>query len=400
MTQLHSLIADGALALGDGYRTKSSELAPDGIPVLRVGDICDGSIEPSFKDRVRSDYRSKMGERISRLGDVVITTKGTVGRVAMVNKDLVEHVYSPQVCYLRVLDRERIDPHWLYYWARSSAFDRQARAVMGQTDMAPYISLGDLRAFTIDLPPIGTQKQTAGVLGAFDDLIHTDRVLSADLDEVFLTLTRRVSLGAPVEPMREHIEVSKGLSYKGAFLADAGRPMMNLANFGLDGRMKPGGTKYYAGEVRPRHILARGDLVIANTDLTQRRELLGRPLLVPSDGATASHHTFIAQTRTRVEKLWVYAQLRLDENRMELAASATGTTVAALPADVLLSLEVPWPAAPILEAWGRQAVTILDAIDDVNDEIVDLALARDELLPLLMGGSVHVHVPEAAERFK
>ena len=62
------------------------------------------------------------GDKISRALDVVVTTKGTVGRIAQVAEGTPTVVYSPQLCYWRVLDHAALDPHILYRWMRSSAF--------------------------------------------------------------------------------------------------------------------------------------------------------------------------------------------------------------------------------------------------------------------------------------
>ncbi|WP_456574685.1 restriction endonuclease subunit S [Blastococcus sp. SYSU D00820] len=157
--------------MSDGYRTKASELGIGGIPILRVAEVLEGVVRPVFKDHVRSEFRPKMRGKTSLPNDVLITTKGTVGRAAMISSTSPEFVYSPQLCVLRALDTQVIDPHWLYCWVRSPQFQAQAHVVAGQTDMAPYINLVDLRSMTIDLPPIETQRAIAEILGVLDEKI-------------------------------------------------------------------------------------------------------------------------------------------------------------------------------------------------------------------------------------
>ena len=53
-------------------------------------------------------------------------------------------------------------------------FALQAGTHKDQTDMAPYVSLRDLRRFRITLPQPEEQRRIAGVLGALDDLIDTN----------------------------------------------------------------------------------------------------------------------------------------------------------------------------------------------------------------------------------
>ena len=169
--KLGDLAGEGKLTINDGYRTSKPELGPQGVPILRVAEVLDGRIEPAFKDFIRDEYRGKFANKTSRAGDIVVTTKGTVGRVAYIQEDHPEFVYSPQVCYFRVLDPGSIDSRWLYHWFRGSGFQSQALSVRGQTDMADYINLTDMRSMSITLPPIDRQRSVAEVLAALDQQV-------------------------------------------------------------------------------------------------------------------------------------------------------------------------------------------------------------------------------------
>ena len=149
---ISKLIDQGVIIIGDGYRTKNSELSTEGIPFARVANINDGfHFEGADYFPVEDLY--KVGNKISRVNDIVFTSKGTVGRFAFVKQDTSQFVYSPQLCFWRVLDEEIILPRFLYYWMQSSEFEAQANSVKGQTDMADYVSLYDQRRMKITLPP-------------------------------------------------------------------------------------------------------------------------------------------------------------------------------------------------------------------------------------------------------
>jgi type I restriction enzyme S subunit len=128
------LINDGILTIGDGYRAKNSELDSTGLPFARVSNINNGF---HFEDAERfpEEDLDKVGEKISYPGDVVFTSKGTVGRFALVRPDVEQFVYSPQLCYWRSLDHKFVDPRFLYYWMHSRVFWLQMQGVKGQTDM-------------------------------------------------------------------------------------------------------------------------------------------------------------------------------------------------------------------------------------------------------------------------
>ena len=79
------LIADGKLAIGDGYRAKNSELGSEGLPFARAGNINEG-FHFEAADRFPEGELGRVGDKVSQPGDVVFTSKGTVGRLAFVSK--------------------------------------------------------------------------------------------------------------------------------------------------------------------------------------------------------------------------------------------------------------------------------------------------------------------------
>ncbi|MFE4058402.1 restriction endonuclease subunit S [Streptomyces sp. NPDC059096] len=149
---LAELAKRGFMALGDGYRTKQSEHGEPGLPILRVADVGHGTITPSFTHYVSDAYRDAMGPKVSQLGDVILTTKGTVGRVALIDSGQPEFVYSPQVCYFRLAESSPVSPLYMLHWFQGKEFWSQAGGLKGQTDMADYLSLRDIRALRITVP--------------------------------------------------------------------------------------------------------------------------------------------------------------------------------------------------------------------------------------------------------
>ncbi|MFG2717437.1 restriction endonuclease subunit S [Streptomyces sp. NPDC048416] len=149
---LAQLVDGGFMDLGDGYRTKQSEHGKPGIPILRVADVGRGIITPSYTHFVSNSYRSSMGPKVSQRGDVILTTKGTVGRVALIEASHPEFVYSPQVCYFRLANESPVSPFYLLHWFQGKEFWSQAGGLKGQTDMADYLSLRDIRSLQITIP--------------------------------------------------------------------------------------------------------------------------------------------------------------------------------------------------------------------------------------------------------
>jgi type I restriction enzyme, S subunit len=158
------LVRQGVLEIGDGYRAKNSELGEPGLPFIRAGNLNQG-IETAGAETLRHDGVTRAGSKVSRPGDVAFTSKGTIGRFARVTEFTGPFVYSPQVCFWRSLNRERLHPSILYCWMQSDDLKSQIAAVAGQTDMAPYVSLRDQREMRVPIFP-ASQPTIAGRIDA------------------------------------------------------------------------------------------------------------------------------------------------------------------------------------------------------------------------------------------
>jgi len=178
-----TLIERGALIVGDGYRAKNDELASSGLPFARAGNINNG-FQFDDADHFPECSLPRVGNKVSQPGDVVFTSKGTVGRVAFVRPDTPRFVYSPQLCFWRSVDKDLIDPRFLYFWMYSHEFFVQYKGVAGQTDMAEYVSLSDQRRMHITLPPLPEQRAIAHILGTLDDKIELNRRMSETLEQM------------------------------------------------------------------------------------------------------------------------------------------------------------------------------------------------------------------------
>ena len=431
--EVEVLLREGALLINDGYRAKNSELSNTGIPFARAGNI-DGGFHFEDADRVPAHTLAKVGLKRSLPGDVVFTSKGTVGRFAFVREGTPEFVYSPQLCYWRAGDVSRIHPRWLFYWMNGREFFLQFKGVAGQTDMAEYVSLRDQRAMKITLPPLAEQKAIASVLGALDDKIELNRRMNAtleamaralfqswfvDFDPVRAKLDGRKPIGldettaalfpdsfqdSPIGPiphawivkdLGEIADFDKGLSYKGEGLAEeGGMPMVNLGCFTGRGLFNANRVKRYTGAYRERHLVRAGDLVIANTDMTQNRVIIGSPAIVPELNGVKeflfTHHVFAVRFKPDADvwRRYAFFTLLKPEFREIAEGFSTGTTVLALPRDGLANYSLCLPPIPLLEAFEKQVGPILATVDANLQQSRTLATLRDTLLPKLLSGKL------------
>lgn len=189
------LEAAGILLVQDGnhgeYRPRREEIVSDGTPHIRAADVsAAGVIDFEGAQRINDVALARIKKGAGARGDVLLTHKGTVGRVARVPAHAPHFVCSPQTTFWRSLDEEQIDQSFLFAYLRSPLFAGQLRARMHESDMAPYVSLTAQRSFSVLLPPIAEQRRIAMVLRALDDKIDSNRRVATLLEETLATVFR------------------------------------------------------------------------------------------------------------------------------------------------------------------------------------------------------------------
>ncbi|WP_410924946.1 restriction endonuclease subunit S [Pseudomonas aeruginosa] len=208
-----------------------------------------------------------------------------------------------------------------------------------------------------------------------------------------------VPKGWEVLPLRQLCAFQKGCSYKGDGLADGeGAYMFNLGCFNEPRVYAFQKVKRYVGDYKPKHQVYPGDLIIANTDMTQQRDILGRPLLVPSGMAPGfiSHHVFKVEVGERFGSQirdFLFFSFQQAVFRERAVGYATGTTVLALPRDALEEHCVVLPSQSLLMAFSDVVSPLLAAIHENEERATLLTQLRDTLLPRLISGQLRL--PEA-----
>ena len=103
---------DGVLLVEDGnhgeYRPRPDEFVDAGVAFIRAADMDTGRVLFESAARINKRARDKITKGIGAPGDVLLSHKGTVGKVALVADDAPPFVCSPQTTFWRTIDRQRL----------------------------------------------------------------------------------------------------------------------------------------------------------------------------------------------------------------------------------------------------------------------------------------------------
>jgi type I restriction enzyme S subunit len=380
------LARENLLEIGAG-RPRSVDLERYPLPILRVADVLDGKIGSSFQDYAAGSYLQVVDPKVSKPGDIVLTTKGTVGRVAMMPAEGPRFAYSPQLCYFRPSTDGPLKPRYLYYWFKSADFWKQADALKSQTDMADFLSLSDIQSLKLRLPLLDRQEGIIDMLGALDDKIAVNERIAATAEDLALVLAsdekwaKRLPLGEISSLMKEQADPQA--------LPDDLVDHFSLPAFDSGKsaeRVSPGVIKSNKFLVKTPAVL----LSKLNPDIPRVWDM--EP--APGIPALASTEFLVLAPRDGISshELW---SVTAQQNFLDvLASKVTGTSKShqrVRPAEVLATEVVdPRQFGEAGEKIRRLALTSAAA----RKESRALAALRDTLLPQLMSGRLRVRDAE------
>ena len=419
-----ALIERGALVVGDGYRAKNNELSSSGLPFARAGNVNEG-FRFDDADHFPEANIERVGNKVSQPGDVVFTSKGTVGRFAFVRTSTPRFVYSPQLCFWRSFDPNLIDPRFLFFWMFGREFFVQFKGVAGQTDMAEYVSLTDQRRMHITLPPLPEQRSIAHILGTLDDKIELNRRMSETLEAMARALFKSWFIDFdPIHAKAEGrepglpnilgdlfpdrlVDSELGEIPEGWEVGTLGTVAEHPRRGVQPDEIEPE-TPYIALEHMPKCCIGLSDWGMSeglesNKFEFKRGEILFGKLrpyfhkvgVAPTDGVCSTDIVVVAPKL----KEWfgfVLGHVSSDVFVEYADAGSTGTKMPRTSWADMARYELVVPPKPVAAAFTRLIQPPVDRIIAGTYESRTLAALRDTLLPKLISGELRI---KDAERF-
>lgn len=375
------LVSAGALEFGDGYRTKRSEHGLPGYRIIRVADVLDNVVQVDGPDFVSEQHLRAIGSKIGQPGDILLTTKGTVGRVAVMplTEELV--VYSPQLCYFRVIERSIINPQFLRYWFSSQEFWNQANYRMNNTDMAAYINLADIRSLEITLPPISEQQVIAEVLGALDDKIAVNTKLANTADELAVALTTQSIASGTDVLLTDLADVTMGSSPLGTSLNEDGEGTVfyqGIRDFGL---------RYPERRV---WTTAPSRMALVMDTLLSVRAPVGSANIAPEEICIGRG---LASIRSKIGTPYTLFHA-VRSSHIWHQFNSEGTVFGSINRKQLESVRLDWVNSQDLQEHEANLTALEEVIRTASSAIGTLTSTRDALLPQLMSGKLRVKEAE------
>jgi type I restriction enzyme S subunit len=429
-----ALQGSGALRIEDGnhgeYRPRPSEFGTGTVRFIRAADLADGTVRFQRAEVISDVAVQRIRKGVGRPSDILLSHKGTVGRVALVSDDAPQFVCSPQTTFWRVLDEGLIDRRYLFAYLRSRDFQDQLDARKGETDMADYVSLTAQKDLEILLPPVEDQREIGRIVDTLDEKIalnrETSRTLEAlagaifrswfvDFDPVVAKAAGRPPFGmdaataalfpdrfedSPLGPIPagwRNTSVGDVASINRSLLGPSD-PLASLRYVEISGvdrgditevTVYPRGTE----PSRARRRVSHGDTVLS----TVRPERKAYFLVFEPQSDLIVSTGFAVVSPADVPWTLLHAALTQPDLFDELGRLADGGAYPAVNASVIAAQALTLPRAPeIVGAFHAVAAPLLERAQVNRAQNTTLAELRDLLLPKLLSGELRIRDAEMA----
>lgn len=165
----------------NGFAFKSDKYVKKGIRVIRIANVQKGYIEDNAPVFYPTDF-SGMERYMLREGDLLMSLTGNVGRVALIQKEMLPAALNQRVACLRI-NSDRITKKYLYHILNSDFFEQQCMQASNGVAQK-NISTEWLRKYEIPLCSIDEQLKVTEILDGIQNVIDSKIAELKGLDDL------------------------------------------------------------------------------------------------------------------------------------------------------------------------------------------------------------------------
>ena len=356
-----------------GSQLHNSDYSKEGTPIIMPKDIVGGAIVHSGLLKVSEEHVKRLSRHQVYEGNLMVARKGDVRKCAYITANENGWMTGSD-CLKVVLDESKCYPKFIYYQLRSEHIGRWLEKVSIGATM-PSLNTGLLSGIEMVLPPIEIQKQIAGILSVYDDLIENNQKQIKLLEEAAQRLYKEwfVDLRFPGHEntkivdgvpegwsrglLKELISVNYGKDHKKA--PDDG----NIPVYGSGGLMRKCNKSLFSGEAV----------------LIPRKGSLNNIMYVDETFWTVDT-MFYATMKQPHTAVFVYFFVKA----FDMYSMNIGAAVPSMTTKILDAMDVVIPDKETLEKFDKREKVYFNKIKTLQGQNERLMTARDLLLPKLM----------------
>ena len=145
--------------------------------INQVGEIT----STTKKTKVSKEFLSKSNIPYVKKGDLIISIKGSLGKIGTIASDLPNTIPGTSLCILRPREKSVINPEYILQYLRSE-IGQKMFFNYGRGDFIAFLSINDLKNLNIPIPSLEEQKIAKKILKRSRDLVDSIQKMQKELD--------------------------------------------------------------------------------------------------------------------------------------------------------------------------------------------------------------------------
>lgn len=344
------------------------------------------------------DTWTTQAKKIAHKGDVIMSVRAPVGDLNIAPSDLC---LGRGVCSLSMKNGNN---DYLFYLLKANLWK-----ILSKENGTIFASVNrtDLENLEFDVPPIVVQNKIAMLLNRIDKKIQTNNSISELLYEKLNLLYKKYiddNDDSDVRKIGDIIDIKGGYSYSSQHMSSDENDaiLITMGNAQINRIFNFDNMKFYKPEKDlSKYKLGCGDLFISTRDVTQLRNQLGCPGLIPDlyKGKDIYAATNVYRVEQKIKDFdlrnFMFLVMNSEGYRRRISENAKGSAVLMITKDDILDYRFKFPKSiKYLEKFIQLISPFFRTINKNIIENVRLAELRDTLLPKLMSGEIDVDAIE------
>jgi len=181
-----------------GFAFQSQDFVLDGIPLIRIGTINQGTFKDSDLVYLPEEFYERYKKFIVYPGDILMTLTGTIGKEDYGNIFILGNQYNKYFLNQRVakitFESSTFEPSYFLYVFKNPLI-KSGLTKLSRGIRQANISNEDILGLSIPIPPISLQQEFTQRLKTIEQLKATHRESLAQLDALFASLQHRAFRG-------------------------------------------------------------------------------------------------------------------------------------------------------------------------------------------------------------
>ena len=385
---------------------KQDEFYPQGYCLfLNTGNVTKEGLIFEENQFITKEKDEALRKGKLKRGDIVYTTRGTVGNAGYYNSNVpYENVRINSGMVILRANGEIVDARFLYQILKSEYYRPYFKQYCTGSAQ-PQLPIKNFSQIYLNVPDIKTQHRIADILSAYDDLIENNQKQIKLLEEAAQRLYKEwfVDLRFPGHENTKIVDgVPEGWQYEklGDLVktTSGGTPSRRKSEYYVNGNIRWIKTK----ELNDRFIFETEEHITEDAVKNSSAKVLPEgALIVAMYGATIGKIGITAAEMAcnqaccafisfddMISKEYLYCWLM--DNRENLVSQGKGAAQSNLSQEMIRNFSLLCPDKKVIKNFTEIVTTMLENKRVLENKILMLTKARDDLLPKLMSGEVEV----------